>query len=160
MSFLVRSFIVGFFIMFSNAANSETVSNINTFGEGGGFFSDPPKTDTAIKGYDTVAYFTTGKPTKGLDTYYTSWKGAKWKFASQENLNLFLKEPDKYAPQYGGYCAFGVAKGSLVKIEPDQFAIVDGKLFLNYDEGVSKSWKKDKENYIKKANEEFPKLLK
>ncbi len=133
---------------------------INTYGEGGSFLSDPPRTDVAIKGYDTVAYFTQNRPVKGLDRFVTSWKGAKWKFSSQENLDQFLKEPEKFAPQYGGYCAYGVAKGNLVKIEPDQFKVVNGKLYLNYDDDVSDDWKKDIPGYVKTADKKFPELLK
>jgi hypothetical protein len=122
------------------------------------FFSSP--TDTAISGYDTVAYFTENKPVKGLDANVFEWKGAKWKFASAGNLELFKANPDKYAPQYGGYCAYGVAKDSLVKIDPDQFTILDGKLYLNYDAGVQKDWNKDRAGFINAANAKFPDLLK
>ena len=79
------------------------------------------RTDTAINGYDTVAYFTVGKSVKGQDSLATEWMGAKWKFSSQANLDLFKASPEKYAPQYGGYCAYGVTQGGLVKVEPDQF---------------------------------------
>ena len=78
------------------------------------------RTDTAINGYDTVAYFTEGKPVQGRDNLVYEWMGAKWKFSSQANLDLFKANPEKYAPQYGGYCAYGVAQDALVKVEPDQ----------------------------------------
>ena len=133
---------------------------INTFGVGGSFFSDPPRTGVAIRGYDPVSYFTDHKPVQGLDQYEMAWMGAKWKFASQAHLDLFKASPLKYAPQYGGYCAYGVAKGNLVKIEPDQFTIVDDKLYLNYDSDVQKDWKADQATYIKKANEKFQGLIK
>ena len=68
------------------------------------------RTDTAINGYDPVSYFTVGKPTKGQDGLATEWMGAKWKFSSQANLDLFKSNPEKYAPQYGGYCAYGVTQ--------------------------------------------------
>ena len=70
------------------------------------------RTDTAINGYDTVAYFTDGKPVKGQDGLSTQWMGAKWKFSSQAHLDLFKGNPEKYAPQYGGYCAYGVVQDS------------------------------------------------
>jgi YHS domain len=117
-------------------------------------------TDTAINGYDTVAYFTVGKPVKGLDTLATEWMAAKWKFSSQANLDLFKANPEKYAPQYGGYCAFGVSQGYLVKVEPDQFSVIDGKLYLNYDADVQAKWKKDTAGYIGVADSKFPSLLK
>jgi YHS domain-containing protein len=118
------------------------------------------RTDTAINGYDTVAYFTVGKPVKGLDNLATQWMGAQWKFSSQANLDLFKGNPDKYAPQYGGYCAYGVTQGYLVKVEPDQFTIRDGKLYLNYDAEVQSKWAKDPVGYIRSADEKFSGLLK
>ncbi len=133
---------------------------INTFGEGGSFFSDPPRTDVAIKGYDSVAYFTVNRPVKGDDKFVTTWKGAKWKFSSKENLDKFVKEPEKFSPQYGGYCAYGVAKGNLVKIEPDKFTVVNGKLYLNYDGDVMEDWQKDIPGYVKAGDKKFPDLLK
>ena len=118
------------------------------------------RTDTAINGYDTVAYFTVGKPVKGLDALATEWMGAKWKFSSQANLDLFKANPEKYAPQYGGYCAYGVVQDSLVKVEPDQFTLRDGKLYLNYDADIQAKWLKDPAGFIKSADAKFPALLK
>jgi len=118
------------------------------------------RTDTAINGYDTVAYFTLGKPVMGQDNLVYEWMGAKWKFSSQANLDLFKANPEKYAPQYGGYCAYGVAEGALVKVEPDQFTVRDGKLYLNYDADVQAKWRKDPAGYNKVADERFPALLK
>ncbi|HSB24491.1 MAG TPA: YHS domain-containing (seleno)protein [Burkholderiaceae bacterium] len=117
------------------------------------------RTDTAINGYDTVAYFTVGKPVMGKDAFALDWMGAKWKFASQANLDLFKASPEKYAPQYGGYCAYGVAQGDLVKVEPDQFTVRDGKLYLNYDADVQAKWRLDPAGYIKTADALFPSLL-
>ena len=116
-------------------------------------------TDSAINGYDPVAYFTVGKPVIGQDAFVHEWMGAKWKFASQANLDLFKANPEKYAPQYGGYCAYGVAQGYLVKVEPDQFTIRDGKLYLNYDADVQAKWRKDPAGHIKIADTQFPTLL-
>ncbi len=118
------------------------------------------RTDTAINGYDTVAYFTVGKPVKGLDSLVTEWMGAKWKFSSQAHLDLFRANPEKYAPQYGGYCAYGVVQDNLVKVEPDQFTVRDGKLYLNYDADVQAKWLKDPAGFIKAADAKFPALLK
>ena len=118
------------------------------------------RTDTAINGYDPVAYFTVGKPVKGQDGLVTEWMGAKWKFSSQANLDLFKANPEKYAPQYGGYCAYGVTQGSLVKVEPEQFTLRDGKLYLNYDADVQAKWLKDPAGYIKDADAKFQALLK
>jgi YHS domain-containing protein len=117
------------------------------------------RTDTAINGYDTVAYFNAGKPLMGKDAFVLEWMGAKWKFASQANLDLFKANPEKYAPQYGGYCAYGVAQGALVKVEPDQFTVLDGKLYLNFDADVQARWRKDPAAYIRTADAQFPALL-
>ena len=118
------------------------------------------RTDTAINGYDPVAYFTVGKPVKGQDGFATDWMGAKWKFSSQANLDLFKSNPEKYAPQYGGYCAYGITQGSLVKVEPEQFTLRDGKLYLNYDADIQAKWLKDPAGYIKDADAKFQPLLK
>ena len=117
------------------------------------------RTDTAINGYDTVAYFTPGKPVMGQDALATDWMGAKWKFASQANLDLFMANPEKYAPQYGGYCAYGVANDNLVKVEPDQFTLRDGKLYLNFNAEVQAKWLKDPAGFIKTADAKFKTLL-
>ena len=114
----------------------------------------------AIRGYDTVAYFTQGKPVEGNDKFSTSWSDATWKFSSQEHLDLFIASPEKYAPQYGGYCAYGVAQMNLVKIEPDQWTIIEDKLYLNYNAKLNKTWKKNTASYIKTADALFEKLLK
>jgi YHS domain-containing protein len=113
----------------------------------------------AIRGYDTVAYFTQSKPVEGSDEFTTEWSGATWKFSSQEHLDLFVADPEKYAPQYGGYCAYGVAQNYLVKIEPDQWTIHNDKLYLNYDRKVNKDWKTDIEGYVKQADALFESLL-
>jgi YHS domain-containing protein len=123
-----------------------------------GFFGG--RTDTAINGYDTVAYFTDGKPVKGDDAHVFEWMGAKWKFASQAHLDLFKATPEKYAPQYGGYCAYGVAQDHLVGVEPDKFKVIDGRLYLNYDADVQAKWSKDTAGYIKVADAKFQALLK
>jgi hypothetical protein len=122
------------------------------------FFST--RTDTAINGYDTVAYFTVGKPVKGLDSIATDWMGARWKVSTAANLELFKANPEKYAPQYGGYCAYGVTQGYLVKVEPEQFTVREGKLYLNYDAEVQAKWSQDPAGYIRQANEKFQSLLK
>lgn len=117
------------------------------------------RTDTAINGYDTVAYFTEGQPVKGQDAFVHSWNGAKWKFASQANLDRFKADPERYAPQYGGYCAYGVAQGNLVKVEPEQFTVLNGKLYLNFDADVQRLWLKDPQGFNRMADVKFPQLL-
>lgn len=117
------------------------------------------ETDTAINGFDSVSYFTKNAAVKGLDAHTFEYKGAKWKFSSAANLELFKNSPEKYSPQYGGYCAYGVANDGLVKVDPDQFTIYEGKLYLNYDAAVQKDWLKDKAGFIKKADAKFQSLL-
>ena len=116
--------------------------------------------DAAINGYDSVAYFTVGKAVKGQDSFVHEWMGARWKFSSQANLELFKSQAEKYAPQYGGYCAYGVTQGGLVKVDPEQFTVRDGKLYLNFDADVQAKWLKDPVGYIRQADAKFPGLLK
>lgn len=116
--------------------------------------------DTAIDGHDPVAYFTLGKAVKGDARLVTEWRGAKWAFASRANLDLFKADPERYAPQYGGYCAYGVAQGYLVKVDPAQFSVREGKLYLNYDAQVQARWQQDPSAYIATANTRFPALVK
>jgi YHS domain-containing protein len=113
----------------------------------------------AVRGYDTVAYYTLGKPAEGNDAFATDWMGAKWRFSSQQHLDLFVANPEKYAPQFGGYCAYGVAVGNLVKIEADLWDIVDDKLYLNFNEDLQEKWRKDIPGFIVKANDKFDRLL-
>jgi YHS domain-containing protein len=113
----------------------------------------------AIRGYDPVAYFIQSRPVKGSPQFTHRWNGATWRFASAENRDRFAAAPEKYAPQYGGYCAYGVAGGYAVKIEPDAWSVVDGKLYLNYDRSVQKSWQADVPGYIGKADAHWPAVL-
>jgi len=113
----------------------------------------------AIKGYDAVAYFTQGRARKGSANHTLKHKGISWQFASAENLEKFKANPAKYEPAYGGYCAYGVSRGYLVKIEPDAWSIVGGKLYLNYDLRVRSTWNKRPQEYIKRANARFDGLI-
>jgi YHS domain-containing protein len=115
--------------------------------------------DVAIRGYDPVAYFTQAKAVPGSNAFVTEWMGAKWKFSSQQHLDAFKASPARYAPQYGGYCAYGVSQGYLVKVDPEQWSVIDGKLYLNYDAKVQRTWKKDSARYIELADRKFPGLL-
>jgi YHS domain-containing protein len=113
----------------------------------------------AIRGYDPVSYFTQGKPVKGLKEFAFKYNGAKWLFSSQDNLALFKSNPEKYSPQFGGYCAYAVSKGSTASIKPEYFTIHKNKLYLNYSKSVHKKWNKDKDDYIEDANQEWPDLV-
>ena len=114
----------------------------------------------AIRGYDPVAYFKVGKPVKGKKEFSTLWKGAQWSFSSKQNLDAFKSNPEKYAPQYGGYCAFGTSEGHKAPTQPDAFTIVNNKLYLNYDNDVKIEWNKDQKGRITKADKNWPTVRK
>lgn len=116
------------------------------------------KDNAAINGYDAVAYFKDQKPIKGSTTFSVSYKGATWLFANKANADLFRSMPEKYAPQYGGYCAYGCSQGHKAKTSPDAWTIIDGKLYLNYNTDVKAKWDKDRPGYIEKANDNWPKI--
>ncbi|MFK7996497.1 MAG: YHS domain-containing (seleno)protein [Granulosicoccus sp.] len=143
-------------LLFSNIGLAHAAPPINTLEKA--LFGFKPN-GIAIRGYDTVAYFEQGAPTEGSSNHSTEWMGATWQFASEENLQKFIAAPEDYAPQYGGYCAYGVAQGGLVKIEPDLFEIVDGRLYLNFDKDVKKKWLKDIPGFIKQADANIAGLL-
>lgn len=98
------------------------------------------KSGKAISGADPVAYFAEGKYVEGKGDFTHEWKGAKWYFSSAANRDAFASSPDKYAPQYGGYCAWAVSKGATAKTEPDSWKIVNGKLYLNYNKDIQERW--------------------
>ena len=117
--------------------------------------------DGAIRGYDPVAYFNEGKPEKGNRAFQYKWNDADWYFVSKANLDAFKGSPEKYAPQYGGYCAFGAADGEGHKAttDPEQaWTILNGKLYLNYNKNIKKEWIKDQAAFIEKANKNWPKI--
>ncbi len=110
------------------------------------------KKGLAVKGYDVVAYFTDGRPVKGTANNSYQWQGATWQFASPEHRAAFMREPAKYAPQYGGYCAYAVAQGDIVDIDPKQWKIVDGKLYLNANFLSQTLWVTDPAGHIKNGD--------
>ena len=116
--------------------------------------------DYAIDGYDTVAYFTESDAVKGDDRFVTEYKGVNWRFSSAENLALFIADPVKYSPQYGGHCAYGLGKnGVVVHGDPKRWTIHEGKLYLNLNFFVQKRWQGDKEFYITHADAIWPRAL-
>jgi YHS domain-containing protein len=106
----------------------------------------------AINGYDPVAYFTEQRPVKGSADFTSTYKGAVFHFASALHRDAFAKEPERYAPQYDGYCAYGTARGYKATTEPQAFTVVDNKLYLNYSDDIARTWKSDRGRYIKKAD--------
>ncbi len=112
----------------------------------------------AVDGYDVVAYHTAATPTKGSTSYTHAWKGATYHFANAANRDLFAANPARYAPQYGGYCAYAVAQGAKADIDPEAWKVVDGKLYLNLNKRIQKRWEKDIPGYIAKADANWPSL--
>lgn len=113
----------------------------------------------AVGGYDTVAYFQAGEPVKGSADFTLDYKGATWRFSTQENLATFEAAPEAFAPRYGGYCAWAVAQGKLVKGNPKYWHIHDGALYLNINKGTQKKWLKDVPGFVAKADEKWPGIL-
>ena len=107
--------------------------------------------DLAVGGYDPVAYFTGGKPVEGKKAFEYKHKGATWRFATAENLAAFKADPDKYAPQYGGYCAWAAAQGYTAKGDPKAWKIVNGKLYLNFNGDLNTTFAKDSAKFISSA---------
>ncbi len=119
-----------------------------------GFFNNK-----AVGGYDSVAYFTEGKPIKGSGQFKHRWMGADWYFSSAANQKKFRERPEYFAPQYGGYCAWAVAaKSELYEGNPHYWKIVDEKLYLNYDKSVQQRWLKDIPGFITKGDKHWPAL--
>jgi YHS domain-containing protein len=114
----------------------------------------------ALRGYDPIAYFEMNAPTPGKAEHSVEYRGSKFLFASAGNREKFAANPQKYAPQYGGFCALGTANGYKVSTQPDAFKVVDGKLYFNYDRKVLELWSKDIPGYIAKANVNWPEVAK
>ena len=112
----------------------------------------------AIKGTDTVAYFTEGKAVKGNKQYSYKWGNTTWWFKNQQNRDLFAQNPEKYAPQFGGFCAWAVSQNYTAPIDPNAWRIVNGKLYLNYNRSIQNRWAKDIQGNITKGNQNWPNL--
>lgn len=111
-----------------------------------------PLNTIAINGYDTVAYFKNGKALQGSDSYTFRWHGMIWRFLNKENRDLFAKGPEKYAPQYDGYCAWAMTEARKARTDPKVWKIVNGKLYLNCSSAAYEKWSKDIPGNIKKAD--------
>ena len=123
--------------------------------------SDPvfSRWGVAIRGYDPVAYFTQGEPLKGSKTFRTEWNGAEWRFVNAEHLNLFNADPERYAPQYGGYCAWAVANNYTASTQPEAWTIFGDKLYLNYSLSVRGQWEQDIPGNVVKGDANWPSVL-
>ncbi|WP_281646748.1 YHS domain-containing (seleno)protein [Parendozoicomonas sp. Alg238-R29] len=115
--------------------------------------------NAAVGGFDTVAYFTMGKAVKGKRKYSWEWSGVNWRFVSEEHREMFKANPEKYAPKYGGHCAWAVSeKSMLYRGSPQHWKIIDGELYLNHNPSINKRWMKNYEGHIDKANKAWPEL--
>lgn len=116
------------------------------------------KHNVSIKGYDTVAYFTEGKPVRGSSEFTATYKNTTFHFSSAENRDLFNSDQEKYAPQYGGFCAMGVAMNQKFDVDPEAWKVVEGKLYLNYNKDVQKAWLRDVPGNLETAEQNWPEL--
>ena len=150
LSLRTKGFVAAFFIFCAliSCTKAPSVSPINVTPEG-----------VAIKGYDPVAFFTDKMPIKGIPEYEYKWRGARWRFASTAHREEFLRDPEKYAPEYGGYCAYAVSQGKTADIDPEAWTVFEGKLYLNLNKEVQGLWEKNMREYIRKADENWPRLL-
>jgi len=114
--------------------------------------------ELAIKGYYTVAYFKDSKAVKGSESFTSPWHGMTWHFSTKENRDLFAASPEKYAPQYDGWCAWAMTESRLARTDPEVWKIVDGKLYLNCSQTAYEKWSKDIPGNIKKADAIWPKM--
>jgi len=105
----------------------------------------------AIRGYDPVAFFTESKSVKGNDSLNFEWNSATWNFSTVKNLNLFKSNPEMYAPQFGGYCAYGTAGNHKAPTQTDTWIIINNKLYFNYNQSVKQKWISQQESLIKQA---------
>ena len=136
--------------MFAIAAFAETpVESLNK-----------AKSGLVVKGYDVVAYFDQGAAVKGSDQFATEWMGAKWLFATAAHRDTFRKDPAKYVPQFGAYCAWAVGHNHTADADPEAWKIVNGKLYLNYSKDVQKMWLKEQDRMISEAEKNWPGLHK
>ena len=124
-----------------------------TSARAGEFFE---KDGAALRGYDAVAYVKDGKAVKGMAEHSTEFKGSTFRFSSKANLDAFAAEPSRFAPQYGGYCAFGMAGGYKAATDPAAFTVRDGKLYLNYNRDVQKLWRADVPGFVVAADKRWP----
>ncbi len=113
----------------------------------------------AIGGADPVAYFTEARYRPGSADFEAEWMEAVWRFASEENRERFLAEPERYAPAYGGYCAYAVAHNYTAKIDPRAWTIAEGRLYLNYSLEVREKWEESRDAFIASADRNWPALL-
>lgn len=119
----------------------------------------PLGSNLALRGYDPVAYFRAGRPVQGLAQFSTRHQGAEFRFSTAANRDAFVAAPARYAPQYGGYCAWAVSQGYTAGVDPQAWRIVDGRLYLNYNRDIQRRWESDIPGHIAAANRNWPGVL-
>ena len=140
-------FVAGSLLAASTAAFAGSPINTTLFGK------------LAVDGYDVVAYQTDHKAVKGKAEFRYSWQDANWQFASADHLAAFKADPQRYAPQYGGYCAYAVAaKNDKVDIDPEAFTVLGNKLYLNYSKEIQAQWDADRTHFIELGDRNWPAL--
>lgn len=118
-------------------------------------FAEVATSNVAVSGYDLVSYHNAKRPLRGNGHFVAYRNGTTYMFASQENLDAFNADPEKYLPAYGGYCAFGVSVGKKFVGDPEVWRLVDGKLYLNLDANIQSLWLEDVPGRIKTANKNW-----
>lgn len=118
-----------------------------------------PLSNVGVGGYDVVAYFTDGRPVRGATQFRTIHQNVEYRFASAEHLAAFRADPSRYLPQYGGYCAWAVSQGYTASANPNNWRIVDGRLYLNYNTEIQSRWELDIARHIQNANANWPSVL-
>lgn len=124
-----------------------------------GVDTETDENNVILAGHDAVAYFTQGKPVEGSANYTASHNGAIYRFSSAKNRDAFNAEPERFAPQYGGFCAYGMTFGKKFEIDGKAFEVVDGKLYVNKNRSVYQAWKKDVPTHITQANSAWPTVV-
>jgi len=147
MQFLSRFVAVLAVALFTSLGATHALAQGTVFNQSGG---------TAIKGYDPVAYFTQSDAVKGAEEHSHMWQGVKWLFATAANRDAFAAEPEKFAPQYGGYCSYAMSRDYVADITPTAWKVVDGKLYLNNSRAVHLWWQADIPSNISKADANWP----
>lgn len=136
-TYILIALITGLCLVGSACSNAAGVRKVNTTPDG-----------VAVRGYDTVAFFVDNGAVQGNPAFEYAWNGAKWLFSSAENLEKFKRDPDAYAPQFGGYCSYAVSHGYTADGDPMTWKIVNGKLYLNYNQKAKESWEKQQDQFI------------
>ena len=136
-------------LVFGGLSRSAIAATPEVFGTGG----------HAIRGYDPVAYFDAGKAVEGSEKHALMWMGTTWRFSKAANMAAFEMNPHRYAPQYGGYCAYAMSQGAIATSMPQAWTIHENKLYLNFSLGVHGIWRKDIAGHVGAADQFWPEIL-